>query len=570
MKTRIKTRPRGSGGILTRLHSCLIRGHSWTIAACLVLAAALPCAAQPTAAVEAERMPAHLAAVSSTDPAERAAAMEWLMNTSPASLPLIEIAAKNAQAGSTTAAELDAALAVLRPLDALRAAYDQKRKEHLEWVRSRALEEYEQVGTHNPSWDALARRGIAKAVSHDPGDEAEAFEVLEHLTGNLGCRDPLILLLDAQHLNIRITQPHRAKLMPCFSTYVAACRALDASNYPARQKVIAMGQFLALADQYLFAESRPDIGKWLGPLKKKYEKRMLELWPEVLKEPGQPFSSAFYTARLVIEGEVKGGVDRKQVLDAVLPPLAAAYPNHPGVAALEAEQIIAYAWDARGRGWANTVTDQGWRLMHERLMKAKSILETSYAAHPLDPAAPLLMLRVGLGESYDVRTMKLWFDRAVRTNPDRKPPAEYVDLGTAYDAMEYALQPKWLGSEAEMLAFGRRCLAGRNWRGWVPFELVAVHQTLSTLVPDAAAYFRRPDVWADLDAVTGGALRVWPDDARLLSMRAYWSWKCGKWAEADKAFEAVGDRASEDLFGGPAALDTARAESAEKSAAPAE
>ncbi|HEY8119046.1 MAG TPA: hypothetical protein VIE91_07400 [Methylophilaceae bacterium] len=40
----------------------------------------------------------------------------------------------------------------------------------------------------------------------------------------------------------------------------------------------------------------------------------------------------------------------------------------------EADYWIQYAWDARGRGFGSSVTDEGWKLFRERLLKAEKIL----------------------------------------------------------------------------------------------------------------------------------------------------------------------------------------------------
>jgi hypothetical protein len=50
-----------------------------------------------------------------------------------------------------------------------------------------------------------------------------------------------------------------------------------------------------------------------------------------------------------------------------------------------ADAYLAYAWAARGSGYANTVTDQGWRLFEERANKAAEILQDSATLTPQCP-----------------------------------------------------------------------------------------------------------------------------------------------------------------------------------------
>jgi hypothetical protein len=58
------------------------------------------------------------------------------------------------------------------------------------------------------------------------------------------------------------------------------------------------------------------------------------------------------------------------------------FPRKPFVALAEAQYWIAYAADARGGGFADSVTPQGWKLFKERLQKAEQVLidSKSYAS----------------------------------------------------------------------------------------------------------------------------------------------------------------------------------------------
>src|SRR5688572_28517418 len=49
---------------------------------------------------------------------------------------------------------------------------------------------------------------------------------------------------------------------------------------------------------------------------------------------------------------------------------------------LRGAEYISSAWDARGNDWANTVTDEGWKLMAERLKVAREWLERSWTMKP--------------------------------------------------------------------------------------------------------------------------------------------------------------------------------------------
>lgn len=74
--------------------------------------------------------------------------------------------------------------------------------------------------------------------------------------------------------------------------------------------------------------------------------------------------------------------------------LKAKYPNAPVSAIAEAHYWFKYAWEARGSGYSSTITNEGMKLMHERLRKAEKVLNDS---KPYASALPIwyeLMLSI--------------------------------------------------------------------------------------------------------------------------------------------------------------------------------
>jgi hypothetical protein len=107
---------------------------------------------------------------------------------------------------------------------------------------------------------------------------------------------------------------------------------------------------------------------------------------------------------------------------------------------------IAWAWEARGSGTADAVTDDGANLFEQHLRKAEADL---LAAAELDPADPtpwayLITVARGLGHGADVARDR--YDQAVR-----RDPAHW----TAHFQMLLLLCAKWGGSHDSMFAFAR-------------------------------------------------------------------------------------------------------------------
>ena len=528
-----------------------------TIPLAVALWLAPPCGAFPGAAEEAAQVPAHIAAVASADPEARSLALEWLLNVSPASVPLVEKAAAQAKAaGSPAAARLVQAATLLRGFTAFRDARDAEQRSNAAWNLRTALDEYGKFGHRNPAWDDLARRGLSESLSTDADEQKHALRPLHDAIVLKGCGDPLVLFEAARKL---VAVGEHEGITYAGNYYLDAAERIHGSGYSPYRELACLVGAVQITQRYNFAKYNKAIPAKVDT----FVARMAEIWPRAASQTGVPFGFTYSLAKDMIQAEVGHGMDRKAALDATLPAMRAAYPGEPGLAVFEGDELTEWAWDARGTGWANTVTPEGWKLFHERLARAADVLGVAYDAHPTDPGAPTLMLGVAVEDDYSPEQAEVWYRRAVRANPDRRP-TRYDGLNDPYTVRLGMLQPRWGGSEEAMLAFGRDCFAGRNWRGNVPFMLAKVHLDLANSAPDADAYFRRPEVWADLDPLTARFAALYPEDARAGTLRAYWAWRCGRWAVADAELKRLGDRADADVFGGPKNLATARKEVAER------
>ena len=109
--------------------------------------------------------------------------------------------------------------------------------------------------------------------------------------------------------------------------------------------------------------------------------------------------------------------------------------------------MIAYAWEARGIGMANTLTPEMKKLFWERIDLAKKDLEEAYALNPKDPysSTGLLIIKRAIGAPRE--EMETCFRNALEADPGN------------YEArlqMVEALKPKWGGSVDALLEFARK------------------------------------------------------------------------------------------------------------------
>jgi hypothetical protein len=238
--------------------------------------------------------------------------------------------------------------------------------------------------------------------------------------------------------------------------------------------------------------------------------------------------------------------DFEKAAAAFLDGYSAGAAGRPGYHLFQGTRLTHAAWAARGYGFADTVGPDAWRLFKERLDAAHRELEEAWRRDPTDARVCDQMIVVHMGLGTPREEMEAWFARAMETDPD---DAE------ACARKLYYLYPRWHGSHEQMVAFGRECLATRNWRGGLPFVLLDAHEAIAKEVADPAAYFRAAAVWDDVRAVYDGHLVNAPDDAKRRSQFARYAVTAEQWVEADAQFRALGDRADYAPFGGKATYD---------------
>jgi hypothetical protein len=112
-----------------------------------------------------------------------------------------------------------------------------------------------------------------------------------------------------------------------------------------------------------------------------------------------------------------------------------------------AESYENYAWYARGEGFADSVSDSGWKLLREREAKAMEILNKAAVLRTKCPEWFLAMQRAGRGLGWDLPTVTDAFERAARFEPDYQ---------NYYSFYAVDLLPKWSGQEGDAARFAEQ------------------------------------------------------------------------------------------------------------------
>ncbi len=106
--------------------------------------------------------------------------------------------------------------------------------------------------------------------------------------------------------------------------------------------------------------------------------------------------------------------------------------------------LVDYAWKARGGGWADTVTEEGWQLFGERLRQAVEVLDEAKDLKEKCPVYWSTRMIAGRGLNYDKDQFDEIFNQAVKYTPDYK---------MFYLRKAQYLMPRWGGDEGELEMF---------------------------------------------------------------------------------------------------------------------
>ncbi len=434
--------------------------------------------------------------------------------------------------------------------------YTAQRDARADWYNKVTLEPFLTKGHRDPKWDAAALQGIKLLIlewTKNPSrerDEAERAFLLFQQALQQGCEDPLVTYMYGWSGNATGRLPaHRLKEL-----FVLAAERLKKHPYPPVREAYMYGRaalWTAQSDGRLRGKPLQQVKHWLA--------LVLKALAAHAKEKYVDTQSILEITNFFMDAHRFINKNRKVAFDQIDQVLKAALPNHPAPLIVEGRFLISYAWDARGGGWASSVTKNGWKLMRERLAKSAEVLTKAHEMNPGLEFAAVQMLAVELGQGQGDERSEKWFNRALEANPN------------CYDACAkrlYYLEPKWHGSQEKLLAFARQCYDRKNWEGGLPFILLSAHNKLSYYGSNGygkdASYFKSDAVWEDLQSIFEGHLKRFPKDRYNLGRYAWHAVMAEKWEKAHELFEKLGDRPALSAFGNLMKFDALRRRAAQR------
>jgi hypothetical protein len=386
-------------------------------------------------------------------------------------------------------------------------------------------EAYMNVGSRDPKWNADALMALRLWTYEQSNGNSvlagpEFYTMVDALRRAItnGCDDPLVLYETARIDEVR-TMVHEGdydllKEKP-HATYARIMEGLKSHPYPAIDQIIIHIRGVQDSMSYSAGDVIPTLvehrSNWLD--------HAINLAAEVdfsHTAPSQYYENMeLLVSVLWIGGDIKKHYDQLE---------AALEKNNtctkPIFLTIKGLFYSEWAWKARGSGYADSVTDDRWKLFHERLGIAQQCFEQAWALDPSNEYICKQLVMVSGGQC-DMAALEKWFQRGKKINPD--------DQMLYLDKLNY-LQPRWSGSGESMLQFGRECLNEGRWESEVPFVLLSAHCMLAgDSLDEKRAYFAQPEVWKEIEPLFKTYLARYPTDYTKRSSYANYAAWAGRW-----------------------------------------
>jgi hypothetical protein len=155
-------------------------------------------------------------------------------------------------------------------------------------------------------------------------------------------------------------------------------------------------------------------------------------------------------------------------------------------------------------------------------------------AEYLDVAELMLMVEKAVGGG-DRDAMETWFRRTMEADGNNRE-ACFLKLDW--------LDPKWHGSDEEMLALGRDCLATKNWQAGITLLAAEAHLRIFDRLVEKARqeYMTAPEAWAVISPAFEEYLKHFPSNDLERSKYAMLCRLAARYPEAHARFQILGDR----------------------------
>ena len=413
----------------------------------------------------------------------------------------------------------------------------------LKWNRQTLGKAYDQTGDHDRKWDAHVRRALEEYALYraeaNPGPHGPRARNATELAMNAGCKDGLIVYINARFSPGELTEPETANRL-----IDAALRLYSTKYHPIRRFYGSRWAMDALRRQKPYPQAQA------GGM---FDHLITDL-QQTLADKGIPDQELYELGVNYID-EFCWSTNGNQSFDPIEPALMAGREKSAVAHFLKGRYLYKQAWASRGGGYADKVSTAGFAQFEKKLRDAEASLTKAWSLDDTDYRIATLMIEVAIGLGYERPAMEIWFDRAMKTNPG--------NYDACYSKMRY-LMPVWHGSYEEMIAFGRACVESKGWRGRVPLILIDAHAWAKGWSPAKETYWLQPAVWPDLHASFEKFFQLNPNAVSWHHNYAWHANACQQWEELQRQLDIIAPRVNYDYFGGYSEFEKMQRNAAEK------
>jgi len=306
--------------------------------------------------------------------------------------------------------------------------------------------------------------------------------------------------------------------------FTATTESLEKARYSPYMQM--MGN-IAAAHEILSFFSTEDVGKKEA---KKYADKASALLPAVLDDPDLSAEALLTEMDVLCDVRHILTNDAEPAMSEILEAIRKKRPEI--LPLVRGSVMIKLAWQARGGGYANTITEEGGRLFDLRLKKARASLTEAWEKTPTAGVA-MEMMSVCLGQS-DVRGHAVWYNRAINLRPDSS---------LARNQRLQAVCGKWFGSDAEMFEFAREGVERYRKDPTLSYStavlICSAHREAGVAAGDVEAYLARKEVYAEIKDVLELIVKHGPQRLEVWSRLAYHADLAGDYGTVNVAFAAA-------------------------------
>jgi hypothetical protein len=425
-----------------------------------------------------------------------------------------------------------------------RTSSDPIKQARLDWNYKTTVYSYQKSNFTGRKWNDPAIRALAEFACSRANvletNEPWALTIATNASAAVraGCKDPMVA-----YLNIKFAMDQTNSKKAFNEAFSTMADAMNSSSYPPIRKFYAS---LRAEQQYAYTfgyGSNVDFTK-PGQLLTSAREHLANSLTDKTMPPEEVYEAC---SELLYQwpGDMKS---LKICWDQIEKPLFANWPDESRSWLLKGEAYNIMASNARGAGYAETVTEEGWKGFSENLAIAETSLKHAWELNPKDPRIAVTMIWIVNDQGKSRDQMELWFQRAMENNPN--------DYEACQAKLNY-IEPKWHGSIEAMLEFGRMCATNRAWGAHVPLILLDAHKSIQRQYVDDAeknVYWKQPEVWADIKVAFGRFFELNPDAIGWYHDYAWYAYQAGQWDTLNEIIPKLG-RINYSYFGGKDEFD---------------